>query len=452
MAGDSDFLFASGSEANIISRASSSPQMYSANSNNELLNPPQTSPPMGTTCGFLATLPSEVRDVIYKQLLVNPALSDSGSSDSHFLDVTYGLSPTLLYTSRQIYKKASKILYGCNTFYMTIIGASDQREGGRLSSYTCPLFRNVREEQRRNITEYSSLPTTVARVARWKVVVAGGNPYRGCINTYLATQMCAFCRAISKVSLVSLELLIVPRVWEEEDKNENETLDRFLAPLKLLRNVQAWCVTFRDAEIHEMHPHLFRCRNPQVITFVSQMPPRDILEELKTLVQGNKPVEFAFNMFSYLIRYAQAFERHDPFKMDMDLDMWTPGGVDLAYASGFYVPFVYRQHGNPVAGSFWSSMHPVEAGLHKAKLAAGAENGTEFKNHRLLILQYLEPQYQRVRIAYNGAIEFIEQSKRLGGLLDATVEETSCVEYNPGKEERNTHAAAKGIVVLEELA
>lgn len=95
---------------------------------------------------FFEKLPLEVRRQIYKYLLVNPMLGDSAIErctkpeqvrGEHIL---YGLSTSILYTSWQVYREASSVLYECNTFYIYCF-AHQNYWSEWCEDSVCPLAR-----------------------------------------------------------------------------------------------------------------------------------------------------------------------------------------------------------------------------------------------------------------------------------------------------------------------
>ncbi|KAN0098365.1 hypothetical protein V8E51_014028 [Hyaloscypha variabilis] len=435
-------------DAGLISVSSSSSAITNANDDHSL--PDGDWSLTRTKCDFLETLPLEIRICIYEYLLVNPALGSSNSVQhrgvaNHCQTGNYGLSHEILRTSRQVYNEAGGVLYGSNTFCMAICGLCWDTEMDRLCSCVCPLFRYVNSNPRGPVQKFSALPPTVAKVRRWKWLIATGEG--GLFRSDSATpQLAALCRAISKSPLQSLEILIVQTEHEGSNGGCCENMEKILRPLRLLRNLPVQGLLFRDPEIQEI-PDKFRSRHYDT-TLVSLLPALDVSKGLADLVQGDTPVEFAFDMFPFLLRYAQAFERYNPFKWDMG---WSHG-YDMLYAElpPCYSSWLRRGHQNTLDASYQNGGHPVESGLKQARIAARIEDSTQFKSQRLLVLQYLEPQYQRVRTAYNNVLEFIEKEKLIGNLLGANLE-MDFWDYQM-EEEQGGVSVAEGIVVLEELA
>lgn len=64
--------------------------------------------------------------------------------------------------------------------------------------------------------------------------------------------------------------------------------------------------------------------------------------------------------------------------------------------------------------------HPVESALAEACAAADQNNVPSFKAHRATVLEYLEPQYQRIMAASTALTTLIKYQKTQCGLLDPT--------------------------------
>ena len=82
---------------------------------------------------------------------------------------------------------------------------------------------------------------------------------------------------------------------------------------------------------------------------------------------------------------------------------------------GSHVPCCGRyQLRNPFKDTF---THPVEEALTRAKLASDIADIEGFKEERKFIVEYLEPQFQRLLTAESQTVEFIKYEKRPDRLL-----------------------------------
>jgi len=129
-------------------------------------------------------------------------------------------------------------------------------------------------------------------------------------------------------------------------------------------------------------------------------------------------------MFSVLLSYAQAFERHPFMKKNMALAEGEKlGDEELGSLSIWY-------HDNPLGNPFKGHyLHPVEAALQRARIAAEYDHLDAFKAERSIIVEYLEPQYERICNAAANIIEFIKENKRSYELLDVQNDQESIEEF-----------------------
>ena len=135
--------------------------------------------------------------------------------------------------------------------------------------------------------------------------------------------------------------------------------------------------------------------------------------ELTLLAQGHEPLECAFKMYPRILKYAQAFESNINFREEMSLTQ--DQGLTQEWLGDNYDFYNSNALRNPFKGYI---VHPVEAGLMRAKLASDRENLVQFKNERANILKYLENQYQRISAASTEVIDFVKTMKKVGELLD----------------------------------
>lgn len=140
------------------------------------------------------------------------------------------------------------------------------------------------------------------------------------------------------------------------------------------------------------------------------LPSDQFKNELASLVKGSTPVELVHEMWKSLLAYARTFERHRPFKLQMNLlenEYNTSRTMGRAFESDGNNP--YRQP---------ESSHPVELALSRAKGAADKYNVESFKEQRKIILKLLEPQYSRIASTSQDLIEEIKSKKMSRSPLD----------------------------------
>jgi hypothetical protein len=100
-----------------------------------------------TDCPFLDILPPEMRDEIYKYLLVNLVLGQSEVGYDvcdpvrfSLTPVKYNLETSIIYTCRKVSEEALKMLYRANTFYLCCFEQSESQSYGPYPAMS-PLLR-----------------------------------------------------------------------------------------------------------------------------------------------------------------------------------------------------------------------------------------------------------------------------------------------------------------------
>lgn len=129
----------------------------------------------------------------------------------------------------------------------------------------------------------------------------------------------------------------------------------------------------------------------------------------------------------------KSFPRDDANKAFKENTMATPS-IERASSAGV------AAQSKPTGCLFYALMN--------AKRAASFENGIAFKAERSIILEYLEPQYQRIKDAYEKVVELISREKGACGHLNADLEDfdDAHVLY------RKLDFAARSIIFLEDFA
>ncbi|KAN0098364.1 hypothetical protein V8E51_014027 [Hyaloscypha variabilis] len=386
------------------------------------------------TCSFFEKLPLEVRNEIYKLLLVNCMLGQS-DLDYYAIDedgsrvVKYGLSISILSTCRQAYNEASKILYECNTFYIYCMGnhGYEYRVYNQSFNSICPIMRWDYSPHPRNL---STLPT-LAKVKHWKILV---NSYKVFPEQYPCQTLISFCKSIHHSLPFTLDVLLIPAGIQEQPGTSFEDPEVVLRPLTLLRRLREGTFSVRDASFEEVHES--QTSHSHVATITSQLPSASSLHSLIQLGTSHEPVDIASEMYPGLLRYAQSFERYIPFKLAMDLPMTeeftsTPGKRCRRGYPERNLPNPFRD----TSFAFLEKSHPLEVALSLAKKASESQDIDRFKFYRGQILDYLEPQYQRVMSASSIVVDFIKDHKHTGALFDAEGVTCMCAEVGWGQAE-----------------
>lgn len=230
------------------------------------------------------------------------------------------------------------------------------------------------------------------KVSHWKIIVSTIVGPSGESDNSLID----FCKLMSVPRPQSLEILVIPRGIEAMPNDEwYRDINVVLKPLHLLRFPKGR-FSIRDATLNEVCDHLQR---PLIVpAYVSQLDDTSSHNALANFITSNIPVESGADMYSRLLTYIRCFKRYLPFKAEMGLEWNENLGEEESQTLDprhFLLNF-----GNPFRCGFGSlpyyNLHPIEDGLAKAKVDTETEDLAAFKEKRATILEYLEPQYQRI--------------------------------------------------------
>ncbi|QSZ35540.1 hypothetical protein DSL72_008410 [Monilinia vaccinii-corymbosi] len=353
---------------------------------------------------FLDEFPIEVRRKIYSNLLVNPRLGDGflATFDRDYdKKIDYGLSPALLRVSKQLYEETMEILYGENYFFIECY--RDDVKSWNYWDWSGPRIHVSPLTRHQNATphEHGTAPLTlydiqaIKHVRHWKAVVGtlSYNPFR--FND--ATLLTTFCRSLLLHPPRSLEILILPKRMEDPVHIDLDDLDKgILRPLLTLhKDVR---ISFRTAGSGESV-------DGTEGDHVPFLPSRGTIQQISERnVKNGTYNEHLGLEYKSLLKYAQSFERIDSFKDNM------------AHPNTFNPKEVYPENPYKCTGQ----SHPVEKWLQKASEKSGQEelDVEGFKTIRRNIVQYLEPQYQRISSAGSALNRFIKKNKQKNGILE----------------------------------
>jgi hypothetical protein len=341
-------------------------------------------------CFFLGKIPREVRDYIYKLLLVNEVLAtirsvDRPKSINSIPEKKFDLAPHLLRTCSPIYAEASKVLYESNTFIL------DCNENLTIFS---PILRHA--------MPHSSVPKCVSssqlddhlatkKPKHWKLV-NGASKSRGGLNRQASLDsVTRFCEAISQHSPKSLSVCIVPRgLCSESCRLQFFTpqyyeIGNILKPLRMLRNID------RISIVHAEKNEYVLYKEPDAGEIQPHHISLDLVRELTLVTQDSTPVTHLFLMHRRLISYVQTFERNYLFKSMMKFSQ----GKGLARLrsvrdapSNQYTYFTNPYRATPY--------HPIENALDHTSAAVEIDALSYFLEARKTVLEYLEAQYRRI--------------------------------------------------------
>ena len=292
---DPDTTLPSIQSSNTLPESSHSENMTSRDRPNP---PSSTQPAWSSSCYFLdRKTPIEIRIQIYRYMLFNPSLAEFSSvkkEDQFGATASYGLTPKVIATCKQIYQEASEVLYKDNTFFMAFVPQLIHAWPGPEAQLISPLTRFD------NRARFS----TVSKVRRWKIMLVGK------VRTHKDAMsiMTRFCIAISDSQLKSLELLLLPSRDENHLKlNSYGGAGRrrhLIRPLQKLRNIEKF--QYRAATASEV-PACFHSFAPNGVStqfeFNTKLRKRDPeLQDLQKLVQGDLLSSSLAKMYNSLVR------------------------------------------------------------------------------------------------------------------------------------------------------
>jgi hypothetical protein len=386
---------------------------------------PASKPP--STC-IISLIPTEVRNKIYELLLTNPDLGHA----SHDPRDQYGLHPAILRTCRKFYAEASAILYG-QEFFITFLCKNTYSKDSGI--YHCPILRYC-YYWRWDPDVHFKDASGIIKVQGWNVFVSNYNdPYKDPDAPRLA-KFYKLLTSLKPNSITSFEVFTLPRGLESRHYEHYDDFKVALRPLRLLRNIQSFNI--REATIIEVPHFILQHYTPSL--WSHSLDP-DLILELKQLASSNAPVEYATDMYPFLLGYAQAFEQYPPFTIEMDLRMGERPPYNHIWAREWkhYIRYNIR---NP----FKSGEHPVEEALMRAKKTSSLEDLAGFKQDRAAVVAFLEPRYQRLVLASNNTVAFIKFQKRYDCLFDtSTPDKSTPIVRDPDK-------YSEALVLLEQFA
>jgi len=223
------------------------------------------------------------------------------------------------------------------------------------------------------------------RVRRWKILISTlDKPF---LHDYREPMLSSralidLCKIMDISRPKSIEVLVIPKNMEGIEGHFQCTfrnIHEALLPFRLLRNMPQGALRFRDAKKLEVNPQFIDTQvDPwsgiPVGPITTQLPNSVSLGELIHLAESKKPFEYATDMFAGLLRYAQVFERFEPFRLEMGKGQsyrlpreTVSSRYRYYFHDGFKNPFKYGRE------------HPVERALWEAEAASDSEDLTAFK-------------------------------------------------------------------------
>ncbi|KAJ8071469.1 hypothetical protein OCU04_001789 [Sclerotinia nivalis] len=177
-------------------------------------------------------------------------------------------------------------------------------------------------------------------------------------------------------------------------------------PLTILRNVGS--LNIRMMELDEVTDRIrygkfcSPVRSSQDFVSKSRMLKPRSYKRLKNLVEGNRPVEQLSEMHKHLLRFARSFESFAPWKQEMGfLAEETPPCPHFRYPRDDSWPHPYSV----------DNLSFLEKNLREAYTASQRFDSMKFKSLRADIVQYLQPQYNRIVTASRLLVDAIKFEK-----------------------------------------
>ncbi|KUJ10040.1 uncharacterized protein LY89DRAFT_675538 [Mollisia scopiformis] len=412
-------------------------------------------------CTFLDKLPSEIRLHIYELLLVNPIV---GTRNSVGYYSSLEPSPNILGACRQIYNEAAPVLYGKNTFFIQCsretLEFDKERCGCEVKqcqscneSRPCQYYADFwnsynhvpfepsltrywdNTEDRNWFMTLDKVPS-FNLVQHWKVVISPLDVFPHGIRC--KWSLSPLCCAIAQASPKSIEIAIVSLRRRLSWGLQNRIFEECLEPLRALRKVGS--ISFTVAQEKDL---IFVSQGEIRDNDPNYTPKASLLEELRGLVTSDCEREFLRPMYERLLRYAQSYERFQPFRLMMELSSRHTRIAD-EFGSEFdkyhliaeQTPYPYKEH-------------PVELGLFDAKATILKNDGAHFRFFRNTVLEYLEHQHEKIMLTRENIIHFIKKGKVASGIFDLALAQRDSKLATSDIPEYETN---QGLLLLEDYA
>lgn len=346
----------------------------------------------------------------------------------------YEIHPQILQTCRQVSVEASNILYGSNNFAFDI------------SDMSCPLFMPL--DEKKTLARYATKAeffqdqfrqAAVQKVRRWVVYLNTGFEGRGVASRLTNSDgmplthevyplQFDFCRSLNSSQLSSVTLVTtwasLARLQKFPFTSPSELIPE---PFHILRNVGKLDIQTWTGE-SVFAPDLF----DDDTSLIKQAT------VLKDLMEGGSPQDDPIEMLDSLLAYVRCFERvytSGFTKNPADTTWGEHSSEERHFRDAYMLPllgfeiikaqpqgFVWSDTKySKTEGPFQQFQHPVEVACSIAQIAATEHNISVFKEKRVIVLGYLEPQYQRIMKAYWALTEFVKTEKVPAGLLDVNI-------------------------------
>jgi hypothetical protein len=233
-----------------------------------------------STMGHLDKFPLEIRQEIYKYLLVNPALGTSQA----FSEAPNSLSPAILRTCRQIHTETSEVLYS-----QVFIAHCDMNNASTNSHFTnhckTPITQKIKLSDLSVWwkTDPNARLPAMKKVRRWKLILIDLSFRNPADN-----QLVDFCQAVCQAEPKEIDVRICRTVCHK-NTTVLRSASRSLYSLTMLRNVGRF--TMRNDWILKGYPLMQDIESSTTAIYRSMGPGRMLARTFKTLAESSRPVE-----------------------------------------------------------------------------------------------------------------------------------------------------------------
>ncbi|KAL5329420.1 hypothetical protein ACEPPN_002932 [Leptodophora sp. 'Broadleaf-Isolate-01'] len=343
-------------------------------------------------CILLEKIPLEICRKIYFYLVVSDKTSDlPRDRHSYRGSFKYGITPGLLGTCKKNYTEASEMLYRGNTFAMDCtVSTCSSMDTSQLGPNTLSRHPLPGGPEWPEWSYSSSVKDILAfeNVQHWKAIVI---PDSASIEmtapepqSLVVSTSCDDCLDNTDDRRAMWHI----REQEKFRARRQVNLMVTLKPFEMFRGLDTFYVKCsvcdKSIDIEEGK-----------------------IAKLKSLTESKEPIHHVFKTYEALLDYAQAFERIPLFRNNMASDRRDA----LPSVNHFNQRVI--QNPKDLNPYMFSRVHPVEAALKLAKTAVDTNDYDKFKEHRLTILSFLEPQYNRMPVMSDEVVKLVEKQTKL---------------------------------------
>lgn len=276
---------------------------------------------------------------IYKNLLTSDILSSIKSIPIPGQDPSlppsavtskYELSPAVLRVCRQIHDEAIEILYHDNVFLIDM-----QSSWAWFSPLNRQYLPINAYNQHLDKVSFAASPKgffahkTLSKVRHLKLFISTDSPYED--PSPPSQQIFELCKLLARIRLHSLVLVAVPYSTDRNNPTlgpvcQCSNLRWIVRPFRRLRNIPGFkLIEGRESmstvspSLHTMLPPMLGglVPPPAAPTYRKHPEFKKLKVELEALIRSDTPVSKLPQMYTSLVKYAQAFERNVAYKAEV---------------------------------------------------------------------------------------------------------------------------------------